>query len=101
MTWSVIFVSFIKNTPHVGEVGSGKNHMSVTQKQGVRGDNPDAIRHLATAFSLGISYSARIGGMASLTGTTNNLRGKDYIDELVNLSYHSKYNKNIMICYIV
>ena len=73
----------LKNDTHAGEVDAGESTITITSRSEAGREETEIVRQLGRAFSLGICYSARIGGFGSLTGTTNNLLGKDYIDELV------------------
>ena len=56
----------------------GKNNIHITTDEENR---PKLIKKLGISFSLGVGYAAKIGGLAALTGSSNNLVAIDYINE--------------------
>ena len=56
----------------------GKNNVEIS---GEKTKRPQVVETLGVSFSLGIGYAAKIGGLATLTGSSNNLIAVDYINK--------------------
>lgn len=62
------------------ELRDSQTHLVLEKQHRKAGDDEEELRNFAVAQTLCITYGAKAGGIAVLTGSTLNILAKDYIE---------------------